>query len=116
MKTGAAEQHDDDLVEHQNEREGRQHLVQMIAAVELADHQRLDGKAGEGSGAKGCGNAEPEAARLPCYPGARIGAHHVERPMGEVDHPHDAENQRQPGRQQKQHDAVLKAVQQLLEY
>jgi hypothetical protein len=32
----------------------------------------------------------------------------------QVDHVHDAEDKRQPGRQQKQHQPELKAIQQLL--
>jgi len=35
--------------------------------------------------------------------------------MGEVDHVHDAEHERQPGRHQEQHHAVLQPVQELLE-
>jgi hypothetical protein len=33
--------------------------------------------------------------------------------MGQVDHLHDAEHQRQPGRHQKQHDPQLETVQEL---
>ena len=43
------------------------------------------------------------------------GADHVERAMGEVDQAHDAEDQRQPGRHQEQHDAELQAVEKLFD-
>jgi hypothetical protein len=34
--------------------------------------------------------------------------------MGQIDHVHDAEHQRQAGRQQKKHEAELQAIQGLL--
>jgi hypothetical protein len=36
-----------------------------------------------------------------------IGAHHVERAVRQIDEIHDAEHQRQPGRQQEQQQAEL---------
>ena len=35
--------------------------------------------------------------------------------MGEIDEAHDAEDQRQPGRHQEEHDAELHAVQKLFD-
>ncbi len=43
-----------------------------------------------------------------------IGADHVERAVRQIDQVHDAEDQRQPGRQQEQQQAELQAVQALL--
>ena len=48
-------------------------------------------------------------------PGGEEGADHVERAVRQVDHVHDAEHERQPGREQEQHQAELQAVQRLLE-
>src|SRR6202030_3466000 len=44
-----------------------------------------------------------------------IGAHHVERAMGEVDEVHDAEHEREPRRQQEQQEAELQPVQELFD-
>ena len=66
--------------------------------------------AGEG----GC-DGQNEGAGLHVGIGAEIGPDHVQRAVGEVDEVHDAEDERQPGRDQEQHDAELHPVQQLLE-
>ena len=42
-------------------------------------------------------------------------ADHVERPLGEIDHVHDSENERQSRCKQEQHDAQLQRVEQLFE-
>ena len=42
-----------------------------------------------------------------------VGAHHVERAVRQIDEVHDAEHQRQAGRQQKQQQPELQAVQRL---
>src|SRR5262249_24663798 len=47
--------------------------------------------------------------------GGEIGADHVERAVRQIDQVHDAEDQRQPGRQQKQQHAELDAVQGLFD-
>ena len=101
--------------EHEDQREGREHLIQMVAAVEPPDDEDFDDRA--------CGGRRREARRKPdpvragerCDRGAGERADHVERAVGEVDEAHDAEDQRQPGRHQEQHDAELQAVQQLFD-
>ena len=40
---------------------------------------------------------------------AHVGAQHVERPVGEIDHPKHAENKRQSCRQQEQEEAQTEA-------
>ena len=47
--------------------------------------------------------------------GGHEGAHHVERAVGEIDHAHDAEDERQAGGQQEQHQPELEAVENLLD-
>src|SRR6185312_10039345 len=42
-----------------------------------------------------------------------IGPHHVEAAMGEIDDPHDAEDEREPARHQEQQQPILHAVQHL---
>ena len=41
---------------------------------------------------------------------AEIGAEHVKRAMGQIDHAHDTEDQRQAGRHQEQRDAELHTI------
>ena len=87
----------------------------MVAPVELAKQREFQ--------------HEPEHRR-PRHPGAKtdperigslrcrrdeVSAHHVERAVGQVDAVHDAENERQPGGKQEQHEAELQAVEGLLE-
>ena len=45
----------------------------------------------------------------------QVGADHVERAMRQIDHVHDAEDERQTRRHQEQHHAELKPVQPLLD-
>ena len=103
------------LREDQDQRECREHLIEMVAAVEAAD----DGDLHDGARRSGCRQARsqphPVGAGHGGDGGAGEGADHVERAVGEIDEAHDAEDQRQPGRHQKKHDAELQAVQQLLD-
>ncbi len=98
----------------EDQREGRQHLVEMVAVIEPPDHHDLHQRAECGRGRKARGEAKPERPRCRGDGGAGEGADHVERAMREVDQPHDAEDQRQPGRHQEQHHAELQAVEDLL--
>ncbi len=101
--------------EDQDKRERRQHLVEMVAIVEPPDHGHLDDRADQRCGRKACRKGGEERAR--CRGDRRSGERpdHVERSMGKVDQPHDAEDQRQASRHQEQHDAELQAVQNLLD-
>ena len=59
--------------------------------------------------------AEHEAAGPGREGGGEIGADHVERAVRQIDQVHDAEDERQPGRQQEQQQAELQSVQALLD-
>ena len=59
--------------------------------------------------------AEHETVRSPGEGGGKIGAEHVERAVRQIDQIHDAEDQRQAGREQKQQHAELHAVKALLD-
>ena len=87
----------------------------MVAVVEAAEHRHLDDRAGGGRGGEAGGEAEQERAGGGGDGGAGEGADHVERAVGEVDQAHDAEDQRQAGGHQEQHDPELEAVQDLLD-
>ena len=103
------------LVEEQNEPEGTEHVVEMVAAVEPPHgdhldrhpdqerrHQRESDAAEERVGEAGEGRGE-------------VGAQHVERAVRQVDEVHDAEHQRQSGSEQEQQEPELQPVQELLE-
>ena len=44
-----------------------------------------------------------------------VSAHHVQRAVGQIDAVHDPENERQPGREQEEHEAELEPVEGLFE-
>ncbi len=111
----AAPDDGDQLVEEQDQAEGGEHLVEVVALVERAQRDHFDQHADH----QRAEQAEQHAERVGAGPlrgGHRqVGADHVERAVRQVDEVHDAEHQRQPGGHQEQHDAELQAVQQLLE-
>jgi hypothetical protein len=86
----------------------------VIAIIEPADDEQLDNRPG-GRCRRKAGH-EPEPKRASGRRDSRTGegAEHIERAVRQIDHAHDAEDQRQPGRHQEQHDAELQAVQDLL--
>ncbi|KAG0925707.1 hypothetical protein G6F31_018641 [Rhizopus arrhizus] len=105
----------DRFVRKQQQAERGQHLVQVIALVQLADHQHLDRHAVQAGTQQGRQHAGQERPRGADRVGGAIRAHHVEGPVRQVHHAHDPEDQRQSGRQHEKHGAELQAVQQLFE-
>ena len=87
----------------------------MIAPVQPPDGDDLEHHAGEKRGDNGQNQGGDEASGHDREGGGEIGAEHVQRTMRQVDEVHDAENQRQPGRQQKQQHAELHTVEALLD-
>src|SRR5690348_1277014 len=85
----------------------------MVATVQAADQCPLEDEPERG------GKRYPERYRQPQAAGQRrqrereISPDHVEAAMGEIDHAHDAEDQRQSARDQKQEQAVLDAIENL---
>ena len=103
------------IVEEQDQPERAEHLIEMAALIERsqcqdieddtechrgddAEHDRQDERAGPVEDGRG-----------------EERAHHIERAMCQIEEVHDAEDQREPGRHQEQHDAELHPVQQLLD-
>ena len=84
------------LGKDQNQREGGEHLIEMVAAVEPPDDGDLHDGARCGSGRQARREPDPEGAGRGGDGRAGEGADHVERTVGEVDEAHDAEDQRQP--------------------
>ena len=104
------------LLEQQDQREGQQHLVEMLAGVEVAEQAALQHEARarcrRRSRPAGRATPSPSAAR---HQERHIGADHEQRAVGQIDDAHDAEDQRQPARDQEQQQAVLHAVEELRE-
>ena len=102
------------LVQEQDDAEGRQHLVEMVAVVEMAEDQHFQQQA-EGQRGRQRQQRAP-STKLPVMAvkaADQIGADHVLHAMGEIDEVHHAEHQRQPGGDQEQDEAELQAVQDL---
>ena len=103
------------VVEEQDQPEGRQHVIEMIAAVEMPERDEFQRNAEQQRGTQRQHDADDEIAG-PRHEGrGEIGAHHVERAVRQVDEVHDAEDERQPRRQQEQQQAELDAVEALLD-
>ena len=100
--------------EDEDQRESRQHLVEMLPIIEPSDDEEFDDSSGRRRAGEAGDKTEPEGPRRCRHSRAGEGAHHVERTVCEIDQAHDAEDQRQPGSHEKQHDAELKAIEQLL--
>ncbi len=87
----------------------------MIAAIEMPKRDEFQHDAEQQRGAERERRAEQEIAG-PGHEGrGEIGAHHVERAVRQVDEIHDAEHQRQAGRQQEQQEPELQAVEDLFD-
>ena len=87
----------------------------MGAAVERPDGDDFQRHAGGGGGEQREHGAEHKTAGDGREGRGEIGAQHVERAVRQVDQIHDAEDQRQPGGQQKQQHSELHAVETLLD-
>ena len=97
------------VAEDQHQRVGEQQLVELLAAVEIAEQQALDERAEERHAERRGEHRRPEPApgtgcsHCTDLPG-EIGADHVERAVREIEHAHDAEHQRQArGDQEQEH-------------
>jgi hypothetical protein len=99
----------------QDQRECRQHLVEMVAVIEAAYDRHFDDCAGRCRSNEARRQADPERAGGSRDRSTCEGADHVERSMGEVDQAHDAEDQRQAGGHEEQHHPELQPVEKLLE-
>ena len=100
----------------QDQREGQQHLVEMLALVEIAEQEALEQQAEarrrQTIATGSASHSEPVdlATRK-----ADVGADHEQAAVREIDHAEHAEDQRQPAGDQEQQQAVLQAVQELRE-
>ena len=87
----------------------------MFSVAKAAEQRGFqDGTKQKPAGYRG-GQGQPEAAGEPGDDIGEVGTDHEQAAMGEVDHPHNPENQRQPAADEKQQQAVLEAVEELRE-
>ena len=108
----------DDVGGHQHEREGEQELVELGRAVDAAEQQDLDQTAQHRDhDRRERGRARVEGRRPAGQRrGERVGqvgGEHVEGAVGEVDDARDAEDQREPGRDEEEEHRVGEAAQEL---
>ena len=90
-------------------------MIEMIAAIKMPQRHELQHDAQQQRRAERQDNSKNEIPG-PRHEGrGKIGPHHVERTMRQIDEVHDAEHQRQPRRQQKQQQAELQSVQELFD-
>ena len=95
---GPAEGHPHQVGDHDREAVGHQHAreVRVLGPVDALEHPALDEDADEADRQRRREQGEPEApGELDGEP-ARVGAEHVEDPMGEVDDAHEPEHDGQP--------------------
>ena len=111
----AAPEHRDQLVEEEDQPEGGEHLIEVVALVQRAQRDELGDDADGQRGGQREQDGEQEAAGVRVKGRGEVGAHHVEGAVGEVDEVHDAEHERQPRGHEEEHHAELEAVQRLLE-
>ena len=108
-----AEQRALQFVEEQHQPVGEQHLREMIALVQARDRQPLDHQTEQRHHRDADQDRREQAAGARRNPVREIRAQHVERPVREIQHAEDAEDQRQSARDEKQQQALLDSVQDL---
>jgi hypothetical protein len=96
LQRGRAEDHLHALVQEQDDAEGRQHLREVVAVVEVPEDQEFQQQ--PDPRVPPAAPAAAPARRSPSPPRRRaeIGAQHVLHAMREVDEVHHAEDQREP--------------------
>src|SRR5437016_12276027 len=90
-------------------------MVKMIAAIEMPERGERKPDAEQECGAERQDRANDKVAGPGDKGRGEIGAHHVERAVREIDEVHNAEHQRQSGRQQEQEQSELQSVQNLFD-
>ncbi|MDT4881174.1 hypothetical protein FQZ97_1170020 [compost metagenome] len=85
----------------------------MVPLVEKREQRPFEQRADDQHQRNAQQDREHETAGQAGQTESQVGAHHVEGAMGQVDDPHDAEDQRQATRHQEQQQAVLDRVQHL---
>jgi hypothetical protein len=110
-----ADQQRAELLEQQDQREGEQHLVEVFAVVEIAKQKAFEQKSERDAEPDRHGQRKPERVERSHHQERRIGAHHEQAAMGQVDDPQHAEDEGEAARDQEQQQPVLQSVQELRE-
>ena len=103
----------DGLIEENDHAERRDDLIEMVAVVEMAENREFQRQPENKRGHERQHQRGEKAAGQRVEHHGEIGAQHVLDAMRKVDEVHHAEHERQPGRDQKQQHAELKAVERL---
>ncbi len=101
------------LLEHEDEPVGQQHLLQVVALVEVREQRPLEEDAQHHREHDADDDGDEQAAGQRRQRERHVRADHVEAAMGEIDDAHDAEDQREPAGDEEQQQPVLDAVQEL---
>jgi hypothetical protein len=109
-----APDHLHDVVGHQDHAEGRQHLREVIALVELAHQQHFEQRRDDDGDEHRQRDGRDEGPALLVRLRRHVRPRHEQRAVRQVQHVHDAEHQRQARGQQEQHQPEAEPVEQLL--
>ena len=101
------------MIEEQNDAERRDHLIEVVAVVEVAEDQKLEQQAEAERGEQRQHQRREEIADQAVEGHGEVGAEHVLDAVRQIDEVHHAEHQRQAGRDQEQQNAELDAVEDL---
>ncbi len=99
------------MIQEQDNAEGRDHLVEMIAVIEMAEHREFQQQSECERGGESEDQCKEKVASESVEHHRQIGAEHVLDAMREIDEVHHAEHERQARRDQEQQHAELKAIQ-----
>ena len=98
------------FVEEEDEAECRQHLVEMVALIQVRQRHAFDDDAEQHRGGNRERTGQQERPGIAEGGGGEVRPHHVQRAVREIHEVHDPEHQREPGGQQEQQDPELQAV------
>src|SRR4029077_1714895 len=108
-----ADQQRAELLEQQDQREGEQDLIEMLAIVEITEQKALEEQAEGNADQDRDRQCQPQRSSGPHDQERRIRAHHEQTAVGQIDHAQHAEDERQAASDEKQQQPVLKSIQQL---
>ena len=108
-----AEELTDDLPEGHGETEGHDEPVEWLATVERTERGHFGDRADRRDEERRRDQGDPEGVRQPDHGDARVGAEHVELPVGEVHHAEEPEDHREAQGQKPERGAEHDAVQEL---
>ena len=106
-------EHGAQFLEHVDQAKGQQHLVEVVAVVKVTKQHFLQQQAKGHRQRRADHDGQRKAAQQAGQRPRQVSAEHVEAAVREIDHAHDAEDQREACGQHEQQQPVLDAVEQL---